>query len=90
MRLEDLLVPCDEPITDTRNATPLSRLSEGIVRSFLENRADSATVRHDMTEYGLDELYEGVRRVCKKNDFKGLVRAHKQNGKLVLLRGGKR
>lgn len=84
--LESLLAPCDEPITMTRNATELSRFSERIVVTFLNYRASEARIRHEQTEYDLETLYQGLRNVCKKNAFKNVVRVHKQNETLILLR----
>lgn len=84
--INDLLAPCDEPITMTRNSTELSRYSEGIVRTFLKYRASEARIRHELTDYDLDTLYQGLRNVCKKNAFKNIVRVHKQNETLILIR----
>ena len=84
--MQDLLAPCDEPITLTRNATELSRYSERIVVTFLKYRASEARVRHELTEYDLETLYQGLRNVCKKNAFKNVVRVHKQNDTLILIR----
>ena len=84
--VSNLLAPCDEPITMTRNATELSRFSEKIVVTFLEYRASEARVRHELTDYDLETLYQGLRNVCKKNAFKNVVRVHKQNNKLILIR----
>lgn len=86
MEVDDLLAPCDEPITLRRNSTKLSKFSEDIVLTFLRYQPAQAVVRHELTEYGIDALYQGLRNVCKKNDFKGLVRVRKQNGKLILIR----
>lgn len=84
--VDDLLAPIDEPVTLTRNATELSRFSERIVVTFLRYRASEARVRHEQAGYDFDTLYRGLRNVCKKSAYKGLVRVHKQNGKLILLR----
>lgn len=84
--VEDLLAPIDEPITMTRNATALSRFSERIVVTFLNYRATEARIRHENTDYDLETLYQGLRNVCKKNAFKDVVRVHKQNGQLILIR----
>lgn len=84
--LDGLLAPVDEPITMTRNSTELSRYSEGIVRTFLAYRASEARVRHELSEYDLETLYQGLRNVCKKNAFKNVVRVHKQNDTLILIR----
>lgn len=84
--MHGLLAPIDEPVTMTRNATELSRYSEGIVRTFLRYRASEARIRHEDAKYDLETLYEGIRSVCKKNAFKGIVRVHKQNDTLILLR----
>lgn len=84
--VEDLLEPINEPVTLTRNSTELSRFSESIVRTFLDYRATEARVRHEQTAYDLETLYQGLRNVCKKVAFRGLVRVHKQNGTLILLR----
>lgn len=86
MDFRDLLAPPDEPPTMTRNGTPLSRYSESIVRTFLTYGAEQAQVRLDLAEYGLEELYEGMRKVARKNDYKHLVKVHRQNGKIMLLR----
>lgn len=84
--VEHLLAPVDEPITMTRNATELSRFSERIVVTFLSYRATEARVKHENTDYDLDTLYQGLRNVCKKVAFKDVVRVHKQNDTLILLR----
>lgn len=84
--VHELLAPIDEPITLTRNATELSRFSERIVVTFLNYRASEARIRHEDTDYDLETLYEGLRNVCKKNAFKDVVRVHKQNDTLILLR----
>ena len=86
VNVEDLLAPVEEPITMARNSTELSRFSESIVRTFLEYRATEARIRHEDTAYDLETLYQGLRNVCKKVAFKGVVRVHKQNGTLILLR----
>lgn len=83
-----LLGPVEEPVTLTRNGTPLSRYSEGIVRAFVANRADEAVVLHEKTPYTAAVLYEGLRNVAKKMDYRGLVRVHKQDGKVILIRKG--
>lgn len=84
--IDDLLAPVEEPITMTRNSTELSRFSERIVVTFLRYRASEARIRHEQTAYDLETLYQGLRNVCKKNAFKDVVRVHKQNDTLILLR----
>ena len=84
--IEDLLAPCDEPVVMTRNATELSRFSERLVLTFLGYRASEARVRHEQTAYDLETLYQGLRNTCKKNAFKDVVRVHKQNNTLILIR----
>ena len=84
--IDDLLAPVDEPITMTRNATELSRFSERIVVTFLSYSASEARIRHEQTKYDLETLYQGLRNVCKKNAFKNVVRVHKQNDTLILIR----
>jgi hypothetical protein len=84
--MEALLGPVEEPVTMTRNATALSRFSEKLVLAFLRYHASEARVRHEDTEYDLDTLYQGLRRVCGKSAYRGVVRIHKQNGTLILLR----
>lgn len=84
--ISDLLAPVEEPITLTRNATELSRFSEKIVVTFLGYRASEARIRHEKTDYDLDTLYQGLRNVCKKNAFRDVVRVHKQNGTVILIR----
>lgn len=89
MDFKDLLVPMDEPISSTRNGTTLSRFSESIIRTFLSSNANEARVRVELTDYSSDQLYEGLRKVTRKNDFKNRLIVHKQNGKIVLLRNPK-
>ena len=81
-----LLAPVEEPITMTRNATERSRYCEEIVRTFLRYRASEARIRHELSEFDLEALYQGLRNVCEKNDFKGVVKVHKQNDTLILIR----
>ncbi|WP_165170633.1 hypothetical protein [Adlercreutzia sp. ZJ242] len=90
MKAEDLLSPCDDLVTTTRNATRLSRLSESIVAAFLRYGAAKATVHHERTEYDLGTLYQGLRNVCKKSEFKGLVIVRKQQERLILLKARQR
>ena len=82
---EKLLAPADEPISSTRNGTALSRYCEGIVVTFINYRASHAVVKVEEADYGFDQLYWGLRNICKKNDFKNKVEVHKQNGKLMLI-----
>lgn len=86
MEVDDLLAPCEETITLRRNSTKLSKLSEDIVLTFLRYKAAQAVVHHELTDYSIDTLYQGLRNVCKKNDFKGVARVRKQNGMLILIR----
>lgn len=82
----ELLAPIDEPITMTRNATERSRYCENIVRTFLRYKASEARIKHEVSQYDLETLYQGLRNVCEKSDFKGVVKVHKQNDTLILLR----
>jgi hypothetical protein len=82
----ELLEPFDGHVTMTRNGTELSRLSERLVTTFVRYGAAVARVKHEMTDYDLETLYAGVRRVCKKTAYRDGVAVHKQNGKIILIR----
>ncbi len=84
--MSDYLAPCDEHVTLTRNGTELSRFSEGLLVSFLRYGASHAVVRHEMSPFAIEKLYSGLRNVCAKNDYRGLAKVHRQNGKLILVR----
>ena len=83
---QDLLEPFNELVTISRNSTELSRFCEKLVGAFIRYRSSQARVRHQQTEYSVEVLYQGLRNVCKKNDFKNLVEVHKRNGELILIR----
>ena len=77
MNAGELLEPLREPVTGSKGATPLSRYSEAIVRAFIESGADSARVRVEDAEYGFDELYGGIRRICRRNGFRKVAEVHR-------------
>ena len=82
----DFLAPCDEHVSLTWYGTELSRFSEGLLVSFLRYGASHAVVRHEMSPFAIEKLYSGLRNVCAKNDYRGLAKVHRQNGKLILVR----
>lgn len=86
MDADDLLVPYEGLITDNRNATPLSRLCESIIATFLSNNAISASVRYELTEYDLETLWMGLRRVSLKSSYRELVRVQKREETILLHR----
>lgn len=88
--LDDLLEPFCGHVTDTRNATELSRLCEGLVRTFVRNDADKASVSVHLTAYDIDTLYKGLWGTCAKARYRGVVRVHKQDGMLILIRERRR
>ena len=85
-KLQEILEPIDEPISSTRNGTPLSRYSEAIIKTFIRYGAQEAMIKVEFAEYSFNELYESLRNHCRKKHFMKIVRVHKQNGKLFLLR----
>lgn len=86
MGLDEMLEPVDSMPPDTRNSTPLSRHCEAIVETFLGYGPVLARVRDEESEYGLDELYGGLRRVCTRKCYMGHVECHKRQGTIVLER----
>lgn len=82
----DLLEPLREPVTGSRGATPLSRYSEAIVRAFIESGADSARVRVEDAEFGFDELYGGMRSICRRVGYRRVAEVHRQGAVLALVR----
>lgn len=84
--MDSLLEPSEEPIRVVRNPTELSEFCETLVRTFLGYKAVQAKVHWQDTKWNIDEFYKGLRNVCQKNDYKHLVRVHKQQQELVLIR----
>ena len=87
--MEKLLEPFDGPIRSTRNGTELSALCEKLVASFVANRASAAKVRCDRCGYGADEMYKCLWQITGKRDWKDLVKVHKQDGDVLLVRKAK-
>lgn len=81
-----MLAPLDGVPMSTANGTPLSRYCEAIVSAFLDGGAPAARVRCEDSDYTLDELYGGMRRVCRKMDYRARCAAHRRDGALVLAR----
>ncbi|MBP3883993.1 MAG: hypothetical protein J6D54_03520 [Olsenella sp.] len=88
--MDQYLEPFDGAVSNTRNTTKLSRFSERLVRTFLNYHAAEANVSVHLTEYDIETLYKGLWNVCAKDDFRGLVRVHKQDGHLLLIREQRR
>lgn len=87
--MENYLDDCPDPVSLRRNTTSLSEFAERLMLAFLEGNAPKAYVKHESSPYDLETLYKGLYNVSRKNDFKPLVRVHKQNGKIILLRCGR-
>ena len=85
---EELLDVYDGAISISRNPTERSVLAEKLVVAFLRNRACMASVKWELSGYGLDELYKGLWNTCQKEPYKRLVTASKRDGKLILRRIG--
>lgn len=88
MDYTDKLTPFDGPLTSTRNPTPLSRLCEGLVKTFVTYRAMSAKVNVEATGYSLDDLYQGLYSITRRKSIHPLVQVHKQDGELILIKKG--
>lgn len=89
--MEDLLEPREEG-PDTRlggSPTELSRLCEGMVRTFLSWGAASATVRCDRIPYDREKVYKSLWDTCARRKYLGKVSVHKAGGEMVLVRGRK-
>lgn len=84
--MEHYLDDCTDPVSLRRNATSLSKFSEELVIAFLKGCAPKAYVRHEACPFDFETLYKGLYNVSRKNDFKNLVRVHRQEGKIMLLR----
>lgn len=69
-----------------RRSTEGSRYAEGIVSAFLSSGAVAAEVRWRETPYSCGELYELLRRVCRKSDYRALVGASKCDSSVQLYR----
>lgn len=80
------IVPLDSPMPSRRRSTEGSRYAEGIVLSFLRSGAVAAEVRWRDTAYGCAELYELLRRVCRKADYRADVGASKCDSSIQLYR----
>ena len=81
-----VLEPCTGPVYRAGSVTPRSRLSNALVAAFLASGAASAAIRHEQTPYGLGELYDGVRNVCRKKGLRRVVAVSKRGGRLHLRR----
>lgn len=70
----------------TRNPTFRSRMTEQVVRDFLESGASAMEVRFEKTDYTLQWLYKGFWNTCAKVYYRDQVRVSKREGKLILIR----
>lgn len=84
--MEKYLDDCNDAVSLRRNSTRVSRFSEALITTFLSYGASKSYVRYAETPFDYEALYRGLYNVSQKNDFKGLVKVHKQNGKIILLR----
>jgi hypothetical protein len=84
--MEQYLDDCTDPVSIRRNTTTLSKFCEELVITFIKNNAVKAYVRHELAPFDFETLYKGLYNVSRKNDFKRLVKVHKQEGKIMLLR----
>lgn len=84
--MEQYLDDCTDPVSIRRNTTNLSKFAEELVIAFLRGNAPKAYVRHESAPFDFETLYKGLYNVSRKNDFKRVVRVHKQEGKIMLLR----
>lgn len=84
--MQQYLDDCTDPVSIRRNTTSLSKFSEELVIAFLKGNAPKSYVRHEAAPFDFETLYKGLYNVSRKNDFKQLVRVHKQEGKIMLLR----
>lgn len=80
------IVPLDSPMPSRRRSTEGSRYAEGIVLSFLRSGAVAAEVRWRETPYSCGELYELLRRCCRKKSYRALVGASKCDSSIQLYR----
>lgn len=87
--MPDVIVPMDGDLPSRRNSTPSSRYAEGIVIAFLESGAASAEVKWRETPYSALELYEHLRRACRKSEYRRRVAAAKCGQSVWLRRGGR-
>lgn len=90
--MENLFEPMERPLPSHKSPTTGSRYAERLILTFLDYGASKARVRVEDTPYGLDELYELCRRVCRKKDFIKEVAVSKNDGRLLVyrLKGAKR
>ena len=84
MDYESLLEPYDGIVYTSRNSTERSQLANSIVAAFLARPESSMRVNHDLTPYSMDDLYDGLRNVCKKKALRRNVAVHKRDGYLVI------
>ena len=83
---EGMLRPTSDPMTGARNSTPLSELCERIVRAFLRSGERRAEVAVELTGYGADELYEGLRRTCGRKAYRLRAAAHRRGQSVMVER----
>lgn len=84
--MNHLFEPVEDEILSHRSPTKASRYGEKLLMSFLECGAPTAKVKVEDTPYGIDELYETCRRVCRKNFFSKKVSVSKNDGRLLFIR----
>lgn len=84
--MEHYLDDCTDLVSLRRNTTSLSKFSEELVIAFLKHNVVKAYVRHEDAPFDFETLYKGLYNVSRKNDFKSLVKVHRQEGKIMLLR----
>lgn len=90
MEYEDKLIPYNGPLSSTRHPTSLSRLCEGLIKTFVTYKAMSAKVNVKATGYELEELYQGLYSITRRKSIKPLVRVHKQDGEIILIKKGRK
>ena len=84
--MEQYLDEFDDIVSNRRNATELSKFSEALIMTFIKNKATRASVRVSETPYELETLYKSLYNISRKSGFMGLVRVHKQDEQIILLR----
>lgn len=85
--MESLLEPFDETLSTSKHKTRLSHLCESLVFTFIKNKADKARVCAERIQgFEHEELYHGLYTICRRKSLNNLVRVHKQNGQIILVR----
>ena len=86
IKTETYLENYEGPVGDLRNPTDTSKQCEDLVKTFLRNGADMATVRTERIGVDPEKLYKSLWGVTRKNDYRHRVSVHKQEQSILLIR----